>query len=301
MALSAFHGALDRLAVLAEDLRRRAPEPARLASAAPLEAFGPLPPLPAEGPPREGAWSAPSPRPLWPGEPVSLVVTPAQGPRRGTAVLVPPWKIASPGLVSGFTALLAARGHDVWMLCPPCHMGRTVPGLRSGEGFVSLDLFRLRAVFEQLVVEIRWCLALAASRGPAGVVGLSLGALAAAFAATAPERADFAALVAPPRLDLVLAETGIGRRYLALAARSGAPVPDRAELAAALAPFDPAARAPGAGRLFVAAGAHDRIAPPAGPLGLARAWGVAPRVYPRGHLSLLFLCRALRRELGEFV
>ena len=28
--------------------------------------------------------------------------------------------------------------------------------------------------------------------------------------------------------------------------------------------------------------------------------GLAPRLYPRGHISLLFLCRALRRDLAQF-
>jgi hypothetical protein len=51
----------------------------------------------------------------------------------------------------------------------------------------------------------------------------------------------------------------------------------------------------------IAAGLHDGIALPDGPSRLARARGVAPHLYRRGHLSLLFLCRALRRDLSRFV
>jgi hypothetical protein len=68
-----------------------------------------------------------------------------------------------------------------------------------------------------------------------------------------------------------------------------------------LAPFRADARRPTADRLFLAAGREDRIALGAGALALARAWGVAPRLYPRGHLTLLFACRALRRDLAAFL
>ncbi len=231
---------------------------------------------------------------------MAIRVTPAAGVRRATAILVPPWKIASPGLVSGYTRLLARAGQEVWLACPPHHLGRTLPGERSGEGFVSLDLRRLRAVFEQMVLEIRVLVAMAAERGPVGLVGLSLGGLAGALAATAPERPDFAALVAPAHLAVTMTETRIGLRYRHLAARSGEPVPDDAALAAALAPFDPSRRSPTARRIFLAFGSHDRIVPPTAPAALARAWGVSPAAYPRGHMSLLFLCRALRRDLARF-
>jgi pimeloyl-ACP methyl ester carboxylesterase len=212
---------------------------------------------------------------------------------------VPPWKIGRPGLVSGYTRLLADAGYDVWLVCPPRHLERTPAGVRSGEGFVSLDLACLRATFEQLVVELRFCAAWAARRGKVGLVGLSLGGLAGAFAASAPERLEFAALVAPAHLS-VMTETGIGRRYRRLATLDGSTWPDEDALSAALAPFDPALRAPTARRLFIAGGVHDRIVTNAGPSALARAWGLAPRLYPRGHISLLFLCRALRRDLEEF-
>ena len=52
---------------------------------------------------------------------------------------------------------------------------------------------------------------------------------------------------------------------------------------------------------MIAAGSQDRIALCAGSLRLARAWGVQPRVYSRGHLTLLFACRALRRDLARFL
>ncbi len=300
MALAPLHRALDALAVWREDLVRRLPEPCRLAAPAPLEAFGPLPPL-GDAPARVGWWTTPSPRPLERGDALAVHLTPAVGPRRGTALLVPPWKIRRPGIVAGHIQLLARAGQEVWLVCPPHHLMRTRPGARSGDGFVTLDLAPLRTVVEQQVVELRACAALAASRGPVGIVGFSLGALAAALAATAPEPLDFAALIAPPELALVLS-TGIGRRYRRLSDAAGATWPAAAALAEALAPFfDARRREPTARRLFVAGARHDTIAPVAGAEALARAWGVAPRLYPRAHLSLIFLCRALRRDLAGFV
>jgi predicted alpha/beta hydrolase family esterase len=232
---------------------------------------------------------------------MSIRVTPARGARRSIALLVPPWKIAHARLVAGYTRLLARAGQEVWLVCPPHHLDRTLPGARSGEGFVSLDLRRLRAVFEQFVVEIRVLAALASRRGPVGLVGLSLGGLAGALAATAPERLDYAALVAPADISLTMSATRIGLRYRRLAALAGAGLPDEAALAEALTPFDPSRRAPTARRIFLASGAHDRIAPPGGPAALARAWRMPLHTYERGHMSLLFLCRALRRDLASFV
>jgi hypothetical protein len=72
-------------------------------------------------------------------------------------------------------------------------------------------------------------------------------------------------------------------------------------LAAMLAPFRAGSRRPTADRVLLAMGREDRIAPAPATLALARAWGVGPRVYPRGHLTLLFACRALRRDLARFV
>lgn len=299
MALPALHRALDRLAMWAEDRVEREPEGWREGPAGPLRCFGPLgelPPPPA-GP---GTWSFPSPA-GGPGDRASLRVAAARGPRHGTALLVPPWKLPSARLLGGWTRLLARSGFDVWLVTPPHHLERAGPGERRGEGFVSPDLSRLRRSLEQLVLEIRMCARLAAGRGQVGVVGLSLGGLGAALAATGPEALDFAALVAPPGdLAAVLEETPIGRRYAALARRAGSPLPSPPALRAALAPFDPAARPPTARRILVAAGRHDRIVL-GGPERLARAWGLAPRAYPRGHLTLLFGCRPLRRDLGAFL
>ncbi len=300
MALGLLHRSIDRVAIWTEDRKRRTPEAARLAPPDPLDCYGPLPPLPANAP-SSGRWTHASPRPLREGDTLVVHATPARAPRLGTAILVPPWKIPRLGLVRGYVDLLAGAGRDVWLLCPPRHLERTPAGDRSGEGFVSMDLFRLRTTFEQLVIEIRWLSALAARRGPVGVVGLSLGALGAALAATAPERIDFAALVAPPELGRVLAETGIGRRYRTLCVRAGAPWPEEAAFEAALAPFDPARRHPTARRLFVAAALHDGVVPPSAPIRLTRAWGVDPALYPRGHMTLLFACSALRRDLGRFI
>lgn len=294
------HRALDRFAIWTEDRVSRAPEPLRLGMPAPLDCFGPVPRLDG-APPARGRWSVRSPRPAHPGDRLWLRAAPAIGPRRGTALLVPPWKIRHPRIVGGYVRLLRTAGLDTWLLSPPHHLERVIAGGRSGEGFVSLDVARLRAVVEQLVVEIRACAMLAAERGPVVLVGLSLGGLGAALAATAGEPVASAALIAPPDLRLTLSETGIGRRYRELSARAGSPWPGGDALEAALAPFDPALRRPTASRLLVAAGRHDVIAPPAGAVRLARAWGIEPAVYPRGHLSLIFLCNRLRADLRRFL
>jgi hypothetical protein len=53
--------------------------------------------------------------------------------------------------------------------------------------------------------------------------------------------------------------------------------------------------------VLVAVARDDRIALGPGALALAEAWGATARLYPRGHLTLLFACRALRRDLARFV
>ncbi|WP_242346670.1 hypothetical protein [Anaeromyxobacter terrae] len=294
--------AIDGFAMWTEDRRARAAVGFRAAPGVPLDCFGPLPALPL-APPRAGSWRAASPRPALGDATMAVHARVARGVRRGTAVLVPPWKVPRLAVVAGYARLLARAGYDVWTLVPPRHLQRTLPGARSGEGFVSPDLPALRVAFEQLVLELRVLAALArAGGGAVGVVGLSLGALAAALAATAPEPLDFAALVAPPAdLAAVFAGTPIGRRYLALASRAGEPPPPPDALSRMLAPFRADARRPTARRVLVAVGREDRIALSAGALALAAAWGVTARSYPRGHLTLLFACRALRRDLARFV
>jgi pimeloyl-ACP methyl ester carboxylesterase len=296
------HRAVDALAMWIPDRRSRPPAPFRPAPAAPLACFGPLPALP-PAPPRAGAWRAPSPRACPGDERMEVRARPAVGEPRGVAVLVPPWKV--PGLlaVAGYARLAARAGWDVWTVVPPRHLGRAARGARSGDGFVSADLPEVRAAFEQLVLELRVLVALAARRGgETALVGLSLGALAAALAATAPEPVDRVALLAPPAdLAAVLAETRIGRRLRELALRAGAPIPGAAPLAEMLLPFRPDRRAPTAGKILLALGSEDRIALPDGALALARAWGIEPRRYRRGHITLLYACRALRRDLARFL
>jgi predicted alpha/beta hydrolase family esterase len=298
--LPRLHRALDRAAMWSEDRVRRAPAPFRAGSPEPLACFGPVTPL-AEAPPAAGWWRPPSPRPHGDGDRMAVRIAPARGASRGVALLVPPWKIRHPALVAGWASLLGRAGLEAWLVVPPFHLQRTPRGARGGEGFVSLDLARTRAVLEGFVLELRTLAATAAARGPVGVVGLSLGGLAAALAATGGEPLGFAALVAPADLGQVVTRTPIGRRYRALAARAGTPLPDDAALRALLAPLDPAARAPAAERVFVAAARHDLVAPPEGPLRLAEAWGAEARVYDRGHLTLLLACRAVRRDLAAFL
>lgn len=299
--LPPLHRLVDALAMWTEDRRARPPAPFHPPAGGRLDRFEPLPPLPA--PPGEGAWEVPSPRPSPGDETMRVAARRAAGVRRGTAVLVPPWKVPSLAIVEGYARLLAAAGLDVWTLVPPRHLHRAAAGARSGEGFVSPDLRVLEDALAQLVGEVRLLAALARREGGVtAAVGLSLGALGVAHAATAPERIDRVALLAPPAdLAAVFAETAIGRRYLALAERAGAPLPPPGTLRALLAPSRADLRTPTAGRVLVAAGREDRIALPAGALALARAWGAEARLYPRGHLTLLFACRALRRDLVRFL
>jgi pimeloyl-ACP methyl ester carboxylesterase len=299
--LPPLHRLVDALAMWTEDRRVRPPVPFHPPAGGSLDCFGPLQPLPS--PPGEGAWQAPSPRPSPGDATMSVAARRAAGLRRGTAVLVPPWKVPSLAIVDGYARLAAGAGFDVWTLVPPRHLRRTAAGARSGEGFVSPDLRVLEEALAQLVAEVRLLAALARREGgTTAVVGLSLGALGVALAATAPERIDRVALLAPPAdLAAVFAETPIGRRYLSLADRAGAPMPPQETLRELLAPSRADLRTPTAGRVLVAAGREDRIALPAGALALARAWGAQARLYPRGHLTLLFACRALRRDLARFL
>jgi hypothetical protein len=295
------HRAVDEIAMWLEDQVVRPPVPFRTAPADPLACFGPLPPLPAP-PEAPGLWTAPSP---WSPEaaPLTVHVSSAGRAARGVAVLVPPWKIRRAWLLSGWRALLQSAGYEVWLVVPPFHLDRTPPGGRSGEGFVGPDLRLLRSAVSQSVLELRTVCALAAARGglPA-LVGLSLGGLAAALAATCPEAPPALALVAPA-LDLhaILTRTPIGRRYRALAAASGAPIPADEEMAPLLRPFDPGARPPAARRVFLATGRQDRVATRRGHLPLVHGWGITPRAYDRGHLTLLFGCRRVRDDLATFL
>ena len=297
------HRAIDLAATWVEDRRASRPVPFRPAPAAPLDCFGPLPACPVP-PERGGSWRLESPRAAgFPaGDRMTVHVWRPRRPARGVAILVPPWQIDRVALVAGFRGLLARAGYEVWLAVPPHHLDRVRDGARSGEGFVSPDLAAFRASVEQLVLELR--LLAAAARGRGGdvvMVGLSLGALATGLAATAPERLDAAALVGPPDLEAVFHGTPIGRRFRRLAARAGAPAPAAELVRPMLEPFRPGARPPTARRLFVAGGRADAIATTVGALALARAWGVTPRLYPRGHLTLLFACGALRRDLSAFL
>jgi hypothetical protein len=299
--LAMWHAGVDRLAMWTEDRKARTPQRFSVGPTGELGCFGALPELPAP-PAGPGPWTAPSPRARHRGDLMRVHLFPAEGRSAGTAILVPPWKTEGVALVSGWISLLARAGRDVWLVVPPHHLERTAPGARSGEGFVSLDLAELRATFEQLVLEVRVVAALAARRGPVDLVGLSLGGLASALAATVTPELSRVALVAPPAdLAAVLDETAIGARYRTLAHRAGTPLPAAGALREAFAAFDPTRRPRPAADLLVAVGRYDAIALPRGAAALARAWGATASFYRRGHLTLLFACRALRRDVSRFL
>jgi len=288
---------LDRLAMGVEGWRPR-PAVGFRPLPGPLDLTGPEVLVP-EPPAAPATWRFPAP--AWggpPGDAVEVRLFPAAGPRRGTALVLPPWKNAAPGLYKPFTSLLAGLGLEVWHLVPPLHLGRTPPGARSGEAYLTPDLPRLAAALCETVREARALAAAAARRGPVGLLGLSLGGLAAAHALPG-SRLACAALLAPPvDLAALFGQTPVGARYRRLAERAGAPFPAGEALLAALAPFAPAGRPDAATRLLVAAGTHDLVVPAEGPARLARRWGVEPRLFPRGHLTLLLACPALRAEVG---
>lgn len=273
----AFHRLVDRMAMAFEDRASRPPVPWRPGPDGPLDPSGPPLPLP------------------------PMRRKPARGTRRGTAVLVPPWKIRSTGFLGAWVGALARSGLEVMIPVPPLHLERTPPGERSGEGVLTPDLGRTRELLATAIREVRGCLVRAAEEGgPVVLVGLSLGALTAAWAATGPERIDAAALIAPPTdLGTVFRETAIGRRYAALAERAGGPLPGGEELTRRLGWLSPAGRTPTARRILVAGGRYDGIAV-GGAAALAGAWRMALREFPRGHLTLLLACPALRREVADF-
>jgi len=277
-ARGGLHRLVDRLAMALEDRVERTPVPWRPGPEGPLDPFGPPGPLP------------------------PLRITGPSRPRRGTAILLPPWKFRSPAVLSGWVRSLSGVGFEVWLAVPPLHLERTPPGQRSGEGVVSPDLGRMRDLLAQAVREARaWAGHAATQGGDVVMVGLSFGALVGAWVATGPEPVARVALVAPPAdLGAVFRETSIGRRYAALAERAGQPGPDPAELSRRLSWLVPLDRRPGAGRVLVAGGRHDAIAV-GGAKAIARAWGIPFREFPRGHLTLLFGCPAVRREVARFV
>lgn len=281
----------------AEGGRPRAAVAFRPGPAGPLDVGRPL--AAPEPPGAPGTWRFPAPAWGGPsGDAVEVRLFAARGARRGTALLVPPWKNAAPALHLSWIRSLAACGLEVWYLVPPLHLGRAPPGVRSGEAYVSPDLPRFGAALAETAREIRALAAAAARRGPVGLLGLSLGGLAAAHALPGTGLA-FAALVAPPvDLAALFAGTPIGARYRRLAERAGGPFPAGAVLQAALAPFAPAGRPDEGTRLLVAAGEHDVIVPPEGPARLARAWGLEPRLFRRGHVTLVAACPALRAEVA---
>ncbi len=265
-----------------EDLAARPPVPWRPGPDLPFDPSGPLPALP------------------------PIRTTRALGERRGTVVLVPPWKIRSTAILAGWTRSLAAEGLEVRIPVPPFHLERTPPGERPGEGSLGPDLVRTREVLSTAVLEVRACLEQACRErtggagGTVALVGLSLGALTAAWAATGPERIDAAVLVAPPAdLGAVFRATAIGRRYARLAERAGAPLPGGDEVERRLAWLSPVGRIPTAARVLVAGGRHDLIAV-GGASALASAWNLPLRTFPRGHLTLLLACPALRQEVAAF-
>src|SRR5258706_567355 len=123
---------LPAFAMMAEAAVRRAPQPFRPGPSGPLGCFGPLPePLP-EAPHGMARWQVPAPTPLAPGDSMIVDVPPTTRPRRGTVILVPPWKLRSRAQLKGYVALANAAGFEVWLTTLPHHLERSYGG-RSGQ------------------------------------------------------------------------------------------------------------------------------------------------------------------------
>jgi hypothetical protein len=54
-------------------------------------------------------------------------------------------------------------------------------------------------------------------------------------------------------------------------------------------------------RVFLASGRHDAVATRRGHQPVVHGWGILPRCYDRGHLTLLFACRQVRADLAAFL
>ena len=103
------HALVDVFAVWTEDRKSRPPAAFRARAPAPLDCFGPLGALPRTAP-EAGIWRGPSPRPADGDGEMAVVARPALGTRRGTAILVPPWKVPGLGAISGWAGLAVEAG-----------------------------------------------------------------------------------------------------------------------------------------------------------------------------------------------
>lgn len=233
------------------------------------------------------------------------------GPRRGTAVLVPPWKLVTFTTMGPVVRGLNRLGYDVVGYPTPYHFERSVPGTFSGEFFATFDMPRTGWAVRAAALELCAVVEALADRGPVVMVGLSLGgylsALMSVVAPLYPERAFGPArmcLVVPPEsiLDTLL-DTPLGQRYRQMLEQNGGELPDTAYMARLAQPFSPA-RFPSAvlgPDILVLAGTHDHFVPLRSTRRLATGLGARLCEYPAGHLTSLVGTLGVWRDARDFL
>jgi len=201
----------------------------------------------------------------------------AQRPR-GTLVALHGFSMGRPRLdaFALFASQWFRRGLDVALVTLPYHGVRTPPDARfSGEHFAVPDVARLSAAVREAIWEIRviTCWLRMETRGPVGLLGLSLGGYLTALAAGLFDDLDFAIPMVPP---ICIGDLAWGFFAQTRYAREGGEAAlSRAELRRSFRVHSPLAhplRIPRE-RVLIVAGRGDRIVPPEHPAALWSHWG----------------------------
>jgi len=194
--------------------------------------------------------------------------------------------------------LLTARGAHTVRLDLPFHLRRRAVDTRSGDGFFSVDLTRMREVIRQSVEDAAAIVAwMRTELSPdVAVVGFSLGGLVAALLAARVGLA--AALPVIPAADL----PEIFLEYAPARSRSRAGIVGEAGgpwgadrktakrvLDEALAPVLPQRLQPrtDSDRIAIVSATHDRVVGGASARRLAAAWNAASWDYDHGHITIM--------------
>ncbi len=210
---------------------------------------------------------------------------------RGTIIILHGFAMGWPA-IDGFAQSASewyARGLDVVLLTLPEHGPRRPEGaVFSGQNFTVPYAMRLAAAVRQASFEILSVIAWLRERSsqPVGLMGMSLGGYLTSLVADLSADLDFAVPVVPPACmgDLawrVYRDTGHSRA-------GPDPVLNEHNMRAAFFLHSPLAhplRLPRE-RVFIVAGAGDRIVPPEHPTALWRHWGRPEILWLRGsHLA----------------
>lgn len=240
-----------------------------------------------------------------PNDILHLHIFPPRRDPQGVVVFSPFWMIPSPWALGTYLRLASSLGLYSVLYTPPDHMRRTPRGYFSGERLLGWDFGHMEQMMQLAVAElVAVTSGLQAHGKPVYLVGMSLGGLFAAMASVAGAPLAGLALVTPAAdMQVSMSRTAIGRRYRSLLERRGLRVPSEELLAELGAPFRATAfdRPLATDRIFLAHGRHDAVVPLAVATSLAGRWAVPLREYECGHMSLLFLDRALRRDLRGFL